>query len=253
MRPYIRTFAFSLLLVSALFVLGACGDDDDSGTKPKPATYTLYFSQDNNANGLHSIDTDTGVATIVGDGITQVSGSTCGLAYRSADGGILLGSKWSLLMEINLDGSGSVDVGGIGNEALAYDDKAGILYGCLNGDFRSIDTATGEQAAALTGPGGDAEGLAVEYSTGNVFGLISGDPATLTMYDATADTWTAIGPTGLDMDSVGLAYSPATKELYAVNDDGNIYTLDQTTGAATLVGAHGLASSNGGGLAFAKD
>ncbi|MCP4574102.1 MAG: hypothetical protein GY838_17210 [bacterium] len=254
MRPFIRPFALSVFLVLALFALASCGDDDD-GTKPKPAaTYTLYFSQDSNGNGLYSIDIATGVGTIVGDGISGVTSSTIGLAYNSAGDGILLGSKYSTLLAINLDGSGAVDLGGIGHEALAYDNDAEILYGCLNSDFRTINPATGLAIATLTDSVRDVEGLAVETDTGNVFGLASGSPATLMLYNPTDGTWTTIGDTGFNMDSVALAYHPTTKVLYAI--DGNsasLYTMDQATGAATLVGAHGIAGSGGGGLAFAKD
>jgi hypothetical protein len=230
------------------FALAGCGSSSSDDT---PVTYTLYFSQDANASGLYEINTTNGVATIVGTGITGVTGTTNGLAYRTS-AGKFLGSKPSGLLEINRDGSGFVNIGPSTQEALAYDDAAGILYGALNGVFTTINPATGGTLSTLAAPGGDVEGLSVDPATGNVYGLMSANPAQLMLYNKTGNTWSTIGSTGSAMDNTGLAYHPGTQTLYAYNNDGNVYSLNKTNGVATLVGASGLGAF-GGGLTFARD
>lgn len=250
MRLLIRTF---LSIAPLILVLSSCGDDDPA--TPAAATYTLYFSQDGNGNGLYRIDTATGAGTLVGDGVTGVTSSTIGLAY-SATAGVLYGSRYQTLLEIQTDGSAAVDLGGIGNEALAYDDASGLLYGCLNGAFRTIDPADGTEAIDLADPGADVEGLAVDPATGDVYGITRGADSSLMKYDKVSNTWSTVGSTGMTMIDPGLAYHPARKMLYAVEaTTASIYTIDPADATTTLVGAHGVEASGGGGggLAFARN
>jgi len=53
---------------------------------------------------------------------------------------------------------------------------------------------------------------------------------------------TSIAPVGTNTSFGGLAYDPNSDTLYMVGGRGNnnLYTVDRTTGAATLVGSHGL-------------
>lgn len=248
MRLLIRAFLFT---VPVILFLCSCGDDDP--VTPKGATYTLYFSQDDNGNGLFRINTSTGAGTLVGNGISGVTSNTVGLAYNTATG-VLYGSRWATLLEIQVDGSAAVDLGGVGNEALAYDDDAGILYGCLNGDFRTINPADGTVAIALTDPGQDVEGLAVDPATGDVYGLAPGTPASLMKYDKVSNTWSTVGSTGMEMDDPGLAYHPVRKLLYALDaNSASIYTIDPADATTTLVGPHGISGVGGGGLAFVRN
>jgi hypothetical protein len=65
--------------------------------------------------------------------------------------------------------------------------------------------------------------------------LLSIDPVTLTI--------TTVGPTGVDDGDFGdLAYAPGTDTLYWVpgRRNDNLYTLNRNTGAATLIGPHGI-------------
>jgi hypothetical protein len=210
------------------------------------ASAQLFFSQDSNGNGLYEIDPATGAATLVGSGVSGVTSSTVGLA-PSGTPGLLFGSKWSQLMTIQVDGEGFSDVGGDGQEGLAYCASTDTLYGAINGDFSTIDQATGV-ASSLASPGGDVEGIACDDANQLVYG-IDADSSDFRVYDIVAGTWSTAGATGVSWDGPGLAYDGTT--LYAINgDDNSLYTVDPSTGAATLVGPTGLSGSSGG-LAWA--
>lgn len=249
MRLFIRAF---LLTVPVVLLAASCGDDDS--TKPaRAATYTLYFSQDDNGNGLYKIDTTTGVGTLAGSGVSGVTSSTVGLAYRASDDA-LYGSRYASLLKIELDGSGATDLGGIGNEALAFDNDSGILYGTINGAFRSINPADGTQAVDLADPGADVEGLAVDPETGIVYGVTRGAGSVLMAYDIVTNTWSTVGSLGMTVWDPGLAYHPVQKKLYMVEGEtASIYTINKADATVTLVGAHGISGNGGGGLAFAMD
>lgn len=64
--------------------------------------------------------------------------------------------------------------------------------------------------------------------------LVSIDPNTLVI--------TPVGPLGTSFNFGGLAYDPFTETLYMIGGRGNnaLYTVNITTGAATLVGSHGV-------------
>jgi len=74
---------------------------------------------------------------------------------------------------------------------------------------------------------------------------------TLIRIDGATGARTVVGATGIAAGEFGdLAYDATTGTAYWVpgRDNGNLYTLNLTTGAATLIGAHGL--SDAFGLAF---
>lgn len=253
-----RRLGLVLATVGALLA-SACGGG--SGTTGSPTTLTslfgarsgkLYLSQDNNANGLFLINTTTGAATLVGTGITGVSGTTCGLT-ETQNPSILLGSLPFGLTRINVDGSGQTPIpGSVTAEGLAMNITTGILYGHLNGAFFTVDPVTGVNTGALAGPGGDiAEGLAADPVTNRVYGL-GGGGSNLLVYDVGTNTWSTVGSTGLSLDNIGLAFDHFAGVLYAVsNVDSNLYRINPTTAVATLVGPLGTAGR--GGLAFVVD
>ena len=237
-----------LCVASALgFALAGCGGGggEDGGAV---GSGTLYFSQDNESAGLYVLDTATGLATHVGK--TGVDSNTVGLAY-DPEADLLYGSKWAGLLHISRDGTGSVQQGTLGSEGLAYDSVNGILYGAINGEFFTIDKTTGDKIADLNAAPFDVEGLAVETSTGRVFGI--GDSTLLVVYDPATTLWTEVGDTGLNWNLGGLAYDPYKNVLYVCGQtQGNdLYTLNPGTAAATLVGDSGVTLQ--GGLAFAPD
>ncbi|MEM9045258.1 MAG: hypothetical protein AAGC81_11215 [Pseudomonadota bacterium] len=120
--------------------------------------------------------------------------------------------------------------------------------GAINGEFFEIDQSNFTNFTALSGPGGDVEGLAFGGS-GTIFGLEDGGD--LLSYDIGTDTWSTIGNTGIDFDQIGLAFASDLGVLFAVgNQDSNLYSINPLTAASTLIGDTGIGS--GGGLAYVQ-
>ncbi|HEU4384742.1 MAG TPA: hypothetical protein VFR85_14740 [Anaeromyxobacteraceae bacterium] len=227
--------------------LTACGGGDSA--PPPPRGGVLYFSQDGNANGLFTVSQTTGLATPVGAGTTGVIGATVGLT--EGPNGTLLGSTWQDIERINKDGSGTtVFAGSESAEALAWNSANGLLYGCINGDFFSMNAATGVRIATLAAAPIDIEGLAAEPSRNVLYGI--GNGTSLYKYDVAGASWSTIGDTGINWDQGGLAFDADTRTLYAVGSGGggNLYKINPDTAAATLVGPLGITGVVQGGLAF---
>ena len=204
---------------------------------------TLYFSEDTNSNGLYSLNTSDGSATLVGAGITTVVSQSVGLAPSSSHTS-LWGSQPLALLSINADGSGAVATGTSAVEGLAFDPHADTLYYSINGDFGTQHTGTGA-LSPLASPGFDVEGLA--FGNGGVYGLADG--GNLLFYNPGADSWSLIGNTDITFDDAGLAFDPGGNLLYAVGDqDSNLYSIDPVDATTAVVGNTGI--GEGGGLAF---
>lgn len=86
--------------------------------------------------------------------------------------------------------------------------------------------------AAISAPSAQAQILYTVREGDNVLRRI--DPNTLVFTD--------IGPLGVSFEFGGLGYASATQTLYMIGGRGNnaLYTVNTATGAATLVGAHGI-------------
>lgn len=206
---------------------------------------SLFFNEDGTGT-LWTLSTTNGSATSVGQ--SGVNSDTVGLAPRDAT--TLYGSIWADIAIVRADGSGATVLSGsAGAEGLAYDAATGTLYGAINGQFFTLDTATGVMAASLAAPPGDVEGIAV--GNGGVYGLVGfgGSDTSLHFYSFASATWTVAGDTGIDWERVGLAYDPNTMRLYAKGGQSSLlYRIDPATGATTVVGDTGLTA--GGGLAW---
>lgn len=138
-----------------------------------------------------------------------------------------------------------------GNEAADEDEQ-----------FYRLDPATGV-GSHIGDPGQAVTGLAFHPVTGVLYGstaIISIAGSTLpTCHLITIDPLTGngtdIGSFGLSSPPCTLAdltFDPATNILYGwgAGSDGDLYTVNLQTGAATEVGESGLSSLQGGGLTF---
>jgi hypothetical protein len=65
---------------------------------------------------------------------------------------------------------------------------------------------------------------------------------TLVNIDTDTFAYTVIGPLGVSFEFGGLTYDPNSQTLYMIGGRGNnnLYTVNRTTGQATLVGSHGM-------------
>ena len=216
-----------------------------------PLQGTLYFSEDFNTNGLYTLDTDTGDATHVGD--SGVVGRTVGLA-PTGDQLELWGSEWFGLNQVQADGLGvdpisEIPEGGGLAEGMAFDPETGTLYGAINTEFFTIDTATGEVDTLLDDGDIDYEGLA--FGNGGIYGLpgFTDDDTHLWFFELKEGAWSIVGDTEIDWIEAGLAFDPINNVLYAKNGrDSTLYQIDPTTGFTSVIGDTGILS--GGGLAF---
>jgi hypothetical protein len=236
--------------------VGATCDVTMDAAKSVGATFdlllgTLFLSQDSNANGLYSIDLETGTATIVGAGVTNVTGSTVGLAGRGASNP-LVGSLPFGLADFALDGSGTTSFSAETAEGLTYVASTDLIYVILNGEFGTVSPTTGLDVDDLTDPAFDLEGLAADEANGQIYAIGDGD-TNLWVYSIAADAWTTVFDTTTEWDQAGLAFSDAEGVLYAFSRDGaegTIFRIDPIAETVTEVGDTGLAGSLGGGLAW---
>jgi len=206
---------------------------------------------------LYLIDKTTGVATLIGPH-GPVEFAIGGIAFDSS--GKLYGislTATAQLYEIDTSTGSATAIGPLGigflfEGGLAFD-SGGRLIGVdqgTAGDAKTFEINTATGAATIIGPtpgeDRDVNGLTRE---GNVIYGIDRPSNTLGRLDATTGSYSAIGPTGTTIgDSGGLAIDPGDGKLYATfAADGGFYTLDKSTGAATLIAINNVDY----GLAFA--
>jgi hypothetical protein len=207
---------------------------------------------------LYLIDKTTGSGTLIGShgpvgvGIGALafdsSGTLYGISIAGAPRLFTIDPSSGAASEVGPLGIGFVFEGGLGFDA------SGQLIGVDQGSASdaktfTINTSTG--AATIVGPfpgqNRDINGIAVE---GNTFWAIDRVSNTLGTLDPTTGTYSSIGNTGAPIGDVGgLAVDSIDGTLYAAFSNGSFYSLDKTTGAATLIGSN----SANFGLAFAPN
>lgn len=244
MKSTRRALLGSALMIVCGLGLTACGGGSSDDDTLMPGT--LYFSQDDNGNGLFVVDTASGAATLAGLGDTGTTSSTIGLTGNgSVDS--LYGSTFTQIRRISADGSASSEVQAESSEGLAFSTSTGLLYSAINGVFQSIDPVGGT-TTPLAAPGSDIEGLACDSSRGIVYAISRADND-LYRYEIATDTWSTVGDTGVNWSDPGLAYDPVTGRLYAIGNGGNLHWIDPTNANTTVIGPMNLPSGReGGGL-----
>lgn len=197
---------------------------------------------------LYSIDPATGAATLVGStGLRQISG----LDWDSTNNRL-----------VALTGSGDQFVinTASGASSLLVDATFGVPEGSVAFNNGTAYTTIFENLHAWTGaawqqlgpsglaPGADISGL--DFGADGLLGLVTNGaaPDQLVSFNLATGAATVIGPTGTNAGSVGgLAYGFLGSAWY-MTDGAALYSLDAATGAASLVGAHGVGGFSG--LAF---
>jgi hypothetical protein len=179
--------------------------------------------------------------------------STAGILYGVDDNAQQSGGSSKLYIINQATGLAS-EVGALGQQALAgglaHDTSHETLFvsdlfvvtgPTFTNNLASIDLVTG--AATLigvhTGAAGNAvSGLAYDSADDILYG--AGNSIQLVRVDRATGAMTLVGAFGARID--GLAYDRGSGTLYGVNAT-NLYTINQNTGAATLVGPHGIATT----------
>ena len=148
------------------------------------------------------------------------------------------------------------------NSASAVDLYAATASGAA-GELYKLNQADGSVVQDI-GPLNDASsvnygmtGLAFQPSTGVLFGSTANNvPATaakLVTINPATGLVTVIGGYGVATGSTmtDLAFDPTSGVLYGIGSNGgaHLYSINTTTGAATIVGSSGLTFTNGGGVA----
>jgi hypothetical protein len=206
---------------------------------------------------LFLIDKTTGAASLIGPH-GAVEFAIGAIAFDA--GGVLYGislTEAAQLYRIDVTSGAATAIGPLGigfifEGGLTFD-SAGRLIGVNQGVAAAaqafeVNTATG--AATLIGPpNGQARDLDDLTRDGDVIYAIDRPSNTLGRLDPATGDYTVIGGTGAIVgDTGGLAFSEADDKLYATfANDGGFYTIDKSTGAATLIAINKVDF----GLAFA--
>ena len=192
----------------------------------------IGFSVDDNDDQLYQIDLATGVATAIGPiGFDDVEGLSfqpgTGLLFGYDDNNdelITIDPTTGIGTLVGASGLTTLDLGmtfdSMGQLWLASEDEQ---------NFWSLDPATG--AATLIGSTG-REITALTELGGLIYGLDDDNNALVTI-DRLTGASTLVGLLGVDIQDSGLAAAGGI--LWALIDDGSIYTIDATTGIASLV------------------
>lgn len=173
------------------------------------ASADLYGLSSDTPGAVYTIDSGTGAATKLFDLSGQVTNTSI------------------------------VDIEFLGGKAYAcdvYNDDLGQYT------FGSIDMSTGAYTVINSQDGSSNWfALAAKESAGIMYTVDYDDNKKLKTVDA-AGTVTTIGNTGTD-GIRGMAYNSLTDTVYGITAD-SLFTLDQTTGLATLVGLTGVIDGN---------
>lgn len=232
---------------------------------PAPAHAAILLTSDSTTGTLQSLDPATGAATPIGSfgaGVRTIAG----LAYDAATNRLYgTATDTGNLYRINPATGAPTLIGPLGGgdlfmHALAFDPGTGKLFGAYGpseqNELYEINPQTGAASRIGTigfftaAPSQSVSGLAVHPVTHELYGSLSGPGETggLVRINKATGAGTLIGPSARIS---GLAFHPDTAVLYGI-DNGlfstspdALYTVNLTSGAATLVGRPGLGNPLG--------
>ena len=212
---------------------------------------TLYGSS--RLGEIFTIDETTGAGTLVcsvATGATEIElDETSGTAFYQQPDGSFQGS----IFDITTCATQPAVFDGHSFTGLEY--IAGVLYGATidgpNGpsSLRTLDPTTGSSTLiGLTGVG-PLSGLAYDAGTATLYG-VAGGPGTANLYTVSLGTGvaTVVGNTGIQAGSLEFGTGGVLLAGGTGTNAGQLWQIDPTTGAGTLIGATGFATVTG--LAF---
>lgn len=249
-----------------------------SGFDFNPVADRLRLVGDNDQNFRINVDTgevieDGTLAFVAGDPNAGVNPSVTAAAYTNSFAGTTSTALYNidallnkLVLQNPPNDGGLVTIG-----------ELGVDFGVVGG-FDIVSTAEGENAAFAVSDGllytidlqtGVATGLgALDLDiTGNLLGLaavdgeappVAPDFLTLTSNNtllgfsaAAPNQVTSVAVTGVEGTLLGIDVRPANGQLYGLTNANNLYTIDPTSGAATLIST--LSIPFGGGVVSGFD
>jgi hypothetical protein len=114
------------------------------------------------------------------------------------------------------------------------DTNNGLLYriDLANNSIATVGNVTGLIEALSFGP------------NGQLFG-VDEDASTLVQINTANAATSVVGSLGMAAEDPGLAFCRDTQQMFLANENGDVYTVNTATGAATLLGASGIAEISG--------
>jgi hypothetical protein len=197
---------------------------------------------------LYSIDAGTGAATLIGStGLRQI----VGLDWDSANGRLVALTGAGDQFSINtITGASSLLVDatfGVPEGSVAF--SGGTAFTTLFDNLHTWNGASWQQVGpSLLPAGSDISGLA--FGGTKLLGLATNGAAAdqLVSFSSLTGAATIIGATGTNAGSVaGLTYD-FIGGTWFMSDGAGLYSVNAETGAASLIGQHGLTGFSG--LAF---
>lgn len=235
-------------IATIVATVGMCAGFAGAAPAPSSVLYGVASFAPFSNQSLYLIDPATGAATLVGNtGVANISG----IAWNAAEGRMYALSTDASVYTLNLFTGAATFVSDSPN-TLPEGDLAVLgssLLAVDGGNLVSINPGSG--VVSPVGPLGaavnDVSGLAFN-AAGTLFGLSKNgtfEDTIVTINPATGLA-TTLGGVGFDSPSgVGaLAYDPDTDVLF-MTDSQRLLSVDQTTGAATVIGSHGLGGFSG--------
>jgi hypothetical protein len=197
---------------------------------------------------LYSIDAATGAATVVGStGLRQISG----LDFNPFTGQLIAltqsGDRYAIS---TTTGASTLDTDssfGVPEGSIAF--ESGNAYTTIFDNLHIANAAIWNQVGPSGLPAGaDISGLDIGDGLALGLALNGTNPDQLVSFNLITGTASIIGQTGTNSSAVaGLAHSFFSGEWF-MSDGSSLFSLNTSTGAATLIGAHGVAGFSG--LAF---
>ena len=164
------------------------------------------------------------------------------------------GSTASTLVQIDPTTGAMTTIGAVGYtvNGLAWDATTATLYGSARGDagLLKINTSTGAGTLVAGGFNSGASGcswqnvLLAASNSGSLFGWCDPNSDDLMSIDKVTGIATIVGESGLSTGFHGLAFDN-NGNLYLHNFDGNDYSIDPTTGAASFLANSGVSAHHG--------
>lgn len=219
----------------------------------------VFYSVEQSANVLSTIDTATGVITPIG---ALGAGFAYGdLAYDSSAGVMYMIDGWgagastpSSLYRVSLTTGAATLVGSTGVTSLfslVYDPLANKLYAgvstALPTGFYELNRTTG--AATFVGdPGVNLDGLTYMGGANQIVGMYAG-PGSLHAINPANGSSSVLNASGGFINNGGIAWGPTSGLLFTLDVSGDLHQFDPAAGYARTTPFSGLGDFDG--LAFA--